>query len=364
MAKTTSSQDSDQKRTKVSQSDFPIFNLQHALRIANAIWDNFAGKGAAPHQIAMAINMSPTSGTWRNLCGSSIAYGLTEGGYNASQIVLTELGRRIVAPTEEGDDRKALVEAALRPRLLKGFFEKYNKAKLPKDEIVKNVLVSMGLPKERADRALQILKENGEATGIILQTKSGPFVAIDNPGPSRLNNSNGAEALDENDEDETASNGAPVIPQAKLHTPPLPNKEGNRVFITHGKNKKILEQVKEIVKFGKFEPVVAQEHETVSKPVPQKVLDDMRTCQAGVIHVGVEGHLFDEKGNKVPQLNGNVLIEIGAAMALYKGNFVLLVEDGVILPSNLQGLYECRYKGDELGMEATMKLLKAFNDFK
>src|SRR5262249_28963704 len=145
--------------------------------------------------------------------------------------------------------------------------------------------------------------------------------------------------------------------------PVLTNKLGNRVFITHGKNRKILDQVREIVQFGKFEPVIAQEHETVTKPVPQKVLDDMRTCQAAVIHVGVERLLMDEQGNKIPQLNGNVLIEIGAAMALYKGKFVLLVEDGVTLPSNLQGLYECRYSGDELGMEATMKLLKAFNDF-
>ena len=49
-------------------------------------------------------------------------------------------------------------------------------------------------------------------------------------------------------------------------------------------------------------------------------------------------------------------------MALYRDNFILLVEDGVQLPSNLQGLYECRYQGDELGSEGTMRLLKAFND--
>ncbi|MBR0695600.1 hypothetical protein JQ553_20485 [Bradyrhizobium lablabi] len=61
-----------------------------------------------------------------------------------------------------------------------------------------------------------------------------------------------------------------------------------------------------------------------------------------------------------------MLIEIGAAMALYKRNFILVVEDGVglELPSNLQGLYQCRYSGDELGMEATMKLLKAFKEFR
>jgi hypothetical protein len=51
-------------------------------------------------------------------------------------------------------------------------------------------------------------------------------------------------------------------------------------------------------------------------------------------------------------------------MALYGEKFVLLVEDGAILPSNLQGLYECRYSGSELSMTAAMKLLKAFNEFK
>ncbi len=140
-------------------------------------------------------------------------------------------------------------------------------------------------------------------------------------------------------------------------------REGDRVFITHGKNRKILDQVKEIVAYGKFEPVVAQENETAAKPVPKKVMDDMRTCCAAVIHVGSEGVLFDGEGSEVPQINGNVLIEIGAAMALYGEKFVLLVEDGVNLPSNLQGLYECRYEGDELDMPATMKLLKAFNEF-
>ena len=138
---------------------------------------------------------------------------------------------------------------------------------------------------------------------------------------------------------------------------------GNRVFITHGKNRKILNQVKELVTYGKFEPVIAMEHETAAKPVPQKVMGDMRTCRAAVIHVSAETVLHDGEGNKVPQINENVLIEIGAAMALYGDKFVLLVEEGVSLPSNLQGLYECRYKGDELNMPAIMKLLRAFSEF-
>jgi predicted nucleotide-binding protein len=93
-------------------------------------------------------------------------------------------------------------------------------------------------------------------------------------------------------------------------------------------------------------------------------MDDMRSCAAAIIHVGTEMKLLDDGGKEHRSLNENVLIEIGAAMALYKRNFILLVERGLTLPSNLQGLNEVRYDGDRLDYEATMKLLKAFNDFR
>lgn len=63
-------------------------------------------------------------------------------------------------------------------------------------------------------------------------------------------------------------------------------------------------------------------------------------------------------------LNPNVLIEIGAAMALYGRQFILLVRDGVKLPSNLQGLYEVRYANDSLDAEATIRLMEAINELK
>jgi len=136
---------------------------------------------------------------------------------------------------------------------------------------------------------------------------------------------------------------------------------GNRVFITHRNDQKILEQVKELVVFGKFEPVVAQVRKGCAKPFPHDLVEEMRGCDTAVIQVGVDGLRFD--ADRQPQISGDVLIEIGAAMALYGRNFVLLVEEGVELPSNLQGPCECRYSGDELNMPATMKLLRAFNDF-
>ncbi len=72
-------------------------------------------------------------------------------------------------------------------------------------------------------------------------------------------------------------------------------------------NKKIGEQVQELVAFGRFDPVVARDRETAT--------DEMRGCDTAVIHVGADGLLFDGGQNEGPRIRGDILIEIGAAMA-------------------------------------------------
>lgn len=357
------------KRVVVSQSEFPNLPLEQVLRLPKAIWDDFAGKGAAPLRVAMAIGVTPTSGPWRNLCGTSISYGLTDGGYNASEIKLTPLGLKIVRPTAEGEVLEGVKEAIMKARIPREFFTKYNNAKFPKDLIAQNVLVDMGLPKERALQALEILKANAQFAGILIDIKGDKFVHLE--GASFT--SNPSEVVDPAlaPRDEFFDVKLPDLaefeaPSEKVHEKiaASPSNEVRRVFITHGKNQKILGQIEKIVKHGGFEAIIAKDRETAAKPVPDKVLEDMRSCQAAVIHVGLDGVLFDKDGTEVPQINQNVLIEIGVARAWYFNKFILLVEDGVTLPSNLQGLYECRYSGDGLDMEATFKLLEAFDDFR
>ena len=134
-------------------------------------------------------------------------------------------------------------------------------------------------------------------------------------------------------------------------------KRERRVFIARRSSAKIIEQVKELVAFGKFEAVVAKERDAAARPFLHELMDEMRGCDTAVIHVGMES-----ASSGLSWVGGDALIEIGAAMALYGRNFILLVEEGVELPSNLHGLAECRYSGEGLDMAATMKLLKAFNE--
>ncbi len=345
------------KKPYVKQADVPRLSLQQCLRVAQGLFDNFAGRSAPPHQLALAIDISPTSSFWRELTGAALAYGLTDAAWSATAISLTDLGRRIVAPTAEGQDAEAKAEAALRPTVFRKFFEKYDRAKFPQDAIAKNVLQDFGVPRDRLERTLQIVKENGAFTGLIQETKTGPFVAIDTAGvvpQTGIGQAVGTAAMTREEE--------PV--EATLPAPQETRAVTQRVFVAHGKSKEIVGQLKDLLIFGKFTPVVAEEHETTAKPVPDKVMDDMRSCFAGVIHVASEERLLDEGGKEHHKLNENVLVEIGAAMALYGRKLVLLVQKGIHLPSNLQGLYVCYYEGEKLDYEATMKLLKTFNEFR
>lgn len=350
------------KRIYFKQTDFPLLPLQEAQKIASALINEFGGREAPPPDIALAVEISPTSSTWGKIAGSSIAYGLTEGGINAATIKLTELGRKLVAPESEGEDVAARREAALKPRICKDFFEKYNRAKFPSEQIGGNVLRSLGIPQDRAKDALELVKQNGKYAGIIRTTSTGLFVTLDSPvipSPAVSHElSEPEETFPLSTSAEGSSTEAPASPMS------FTTITANRVFISHGRQKAIVSQLQELLRFGNFEPVVSVERETTAVPVPEKVFEDMRSCAAGVIHVGPEGKYLDGNGTEHGKINDNVLIEIGAAMALYGKKVILLVERGVLLPSNLQGLYRCEFEGEKLDYDSTMKLLKTFSQFR
>src|SRR6185295_18585441 len=80
----------------LSQTDVPGQSLEHAMRVPRAIMDEHAGRPTKPLDVAHAMKVQPGSGPFRMLCGAAIAYGLTEGGYNADVIAITDLGRRVI----------------------------------------------------------------------------------------------------------------------------------------------------------------------------------------------------------------------------------------------------------------------------
>ena len=355
------------KRARISQSDVPAYSLDEALRVASAIADNYASKPAKPLEVAAAMNLAPNSSHFKMLTGSAIAYGLTAGGYNAAEISLTPLANRILSPLEEGDDLIAKREALLLPNIVGQFLNKYNNSPLPPENIALNVIISMGVPKDRASGVYRLITEGADNLGLLQEIKGKKYVNLDSRPPRPSQNNSLAPANDalEVETDGDSSDGvSDQDVKENIEKSNVALAQSKKVFITHGKNKEFVDPIKKLLSFGEMEAIVSVERQSVSQPVPEKVMNDMRDCGAAIIHVEGEMTLLDSEAKEHIVLNPNVLIEIGAAMALYRKRFILLVKEGVKLPSNLQGLYEVRYCGEALDGNATIRLLEAINQLK
>jgi hypothetical protein len=353
----------DTKRNYLSQTDVPLYSIEKALKIPQAIVDNYGKGPAKPLEVAKVLDVAPTNVDFKMQAGASIAYGLTEGGWNAAQIALTPLALKILKPKKEDEPLEGKREALLKPRVIREFLTKYNDAAIPREDIACNVLEDLGVPKVRASGVFAMILEGAEAVGFITEIR----------GKKYVNLAGVALAPQTGDGKEGGSDISPEAAAPPLEVPvALPSVTTSKsadarlakVFISHGRNSAFITPIKELLRFGNLEAVVSVEKSTVSQPITQKVMSDMRSCGAAIIHVDSERRLMDLESKEVNALNENVLIEIGAAMALYGERFILLVKEGVKLPSNLQGIYEVRYVGDKLDGNETIKLMSSINDMK
>jgi len=343
-------------RERISQADLPRTSLVKALRLPRALLEQYAGQPTPPIDLALAVGVKPSSSGWRTLTGSAIGYGLTEGGYNASTISLTDLGRRAVAPQTEGEDIEALREACLKPAVIGMFLKKYDGNKFPREEIALNVLKGeFDVPPARAEEALEMIVENADTIGAFRKMSGDRYVSLTPIAPP--------EAVPVELPQQAESDPSPPSPEvtAPADAPDASSaakdeRPVHAIFVGHSRGTKVLEQVKQLLELADLTAEVAVEQETAAIPVPDKVFDAMSRSDAAIICVTADVGQEDGNGYNV---NPNVLIEIGAAYVRHDKRLVLLWDRRVKVPSNLQGLYRCEFEGDELSWEAGTKLQKA-----
>lgn len=178
----------------------------------------------------------------------------------------------------------------------------------------------MGVPSERAKNVLDLIVAGAAAVAFIKEIKGKKYFTFD--GVS----TDGQSADEAPDTDEESDAGVVDLrPTPQRITPTLPppthssevGRAQRRVYITHGKNRLFVEPVKKLLTFGELDAIVSVERPSVSQPVPDKIMAEMRSCGAAIIHVDAEQKLLDSETNEHFVLNPNVLLEIGAAMALY-----------------------------------------------
>lgn len=335
-----SKQQPEPRRERLSQSEMPSYTLEEAVGIAQALVDNFAGRSAPPHDVAFALGTSPTSSAWKMMSGAAAAYGLTAGAYNAQEIVLSDLGRQVVA-----GDRKAILQAVLTPRISNEIFRRYDRQKFPKPEIASKIMPALGLPLERVEKYYAILKANGIFAGILRAQGAGFFVALDG-APQVTSASGSVDATGDVSEDDVvvpfATNTAANDPAPPVGlTPPEPAKL-KKLFVAHGKNHQALEDLKKILLELKIPFTVAIDEPHSGRPISAKVAGLMNECSAGIFVFTRDEQFFkkaaDGSMEEVWRSSENVVFELGAAGKLWDRKIIIIKEKGVTLATDFKDL--------------------------
>ena len=346
------------KRSK--EQLFPRDSLKRALGVPRAIWEQNGGNPFNILDLAPLVGYSPNSSGFRMLLATSFRYGLTDGSHVTKIISLTTLGKTIVAPMEQTNVGDMLRQALLNNDLFQRVYKHFDGKPIPKQDVLQNTLVhepEMGgfaIPREDVDAFSTIFMQNISDYNLEQDIRGTTYLRLDKLGTSNYIEEQEGESeqgISEVDQGEISDEHEEPykIPKQSPTTNQIP-----KVFISHSKNKKILEQIKQMLEFGKFEYEIAIETETTAIPIPEKIFGLMRECTCAVINISADESEKKEDGSY--GVNPNVLIEIGAAFLRYDKRVILLVDKRIKLPSNLQGLYQTYYEGDELSWDTAMKL--------
>jgi hypothetical protein len=106
---------------------FPSHSLEKALVVIGAIVDKGGSKQMDRLLVADAIGRTPSSSEFKRLLSSSRAYGLTSGTEKADFISPTELGLKIMKPTQPQEALVAKVQACLAVEILGKVYRSFNK---------------------------------------------------------------------------------------------------------------------------------------------------------------------------------------------------------------------------------------------
>jgi hypothetical protein len=234
-----------------------------------------------------------------------------------------------------------------------------------KDKTIRDNAIAFFHLCEAAGLGKLTVGRGGNPTRLVLDRQALTSYVEAGPSTPPTVSGNGAGESEHEEVDVTgeqeAHEGNGHVPE-EVVPPPAAPPEPLRVFIAHGDNMALVEQVETMLALADIKSEIAEAEETPAIPVPDKVRDAMRRAQAGIIVVGAEEKSKNEAGEYI--VNENVLIEIGAAFVLYDRKVILMWDKRLRVPSNLQGLYRCEFEGDELTWSAGMKLMKAIQQFK
>ena len=344
------------RQAGVKNRNYPSLPLDEALKVATAIQDEASGMKVSRLTLAQLLGTTPTSSQFRELVASSRLFGLTNGGINAKEFSLTELGER-ASGADEVARIAALKAAIMNVPPYKIFFDAFKNKKVPGSTALKEFLVrDAQVPSERVDECASQIVADARTAGLTRAVGGSPWIDLDGV-PAVSTTHDGAEPVvegtDEQDPMTPPEKPADSIPEARLVTPAG---EPKKVFIAHGKNRTPLEQLKKALDQFKVKYAVAVDEANKGRPISKKVAELMQNeCSSGIFIFTADEQflrvLDDGSTEEVWRPSENVIYELGAASILYENRIVIFKEKGVSFPSDFSDLGFIEFEKDQLVAE-------------
>lgn len=339
------------RRTRVPRP-YPTYTLEEALNVARTIYEVNAGLPFDRKLLADALGTTPKSSAFTMRLNASAAYGLTEGGYNDPDILLTNLGEAAVSSAGSSARARAIVRAALNPDIFGRFYGLFDGRKLPENTYLHSMLDrEFSVRRDIAEECLNILKDNGIFAGIISETGGAFLVKL--PAAQALRDGElvgGNSVRDERQTPYETGEG----PDAA--TPDTQNADPQKaIFIGHiGDSVAANYVVSMLDEFGidTANPLISDDNDglLVSKGVSKA----MRESSAAV--------LVFRSGDNAWSSRDKMIGMLGAASVLFGDRIVMLQEDGARMSISSEGISHIDFdhaRPGESGMNLLVALHKA-----
>lgn len=344
------------RRPGSKNRNYPPLTLARALEVAGAIQHQASGMTVSRLTLAEMLDTTPTSSVLRNLVASSRFYGLTNGGINADEFSLTDLGNR--ATSEEPDTRDpALKEAVLNVQPYKTFFEMLNGKKVPGDRPMREFLMrDAEVDATHVEEVIESIRSDAQTAGLVRSVKGADYVDFSGvaapPPSSEAEEEAHADTLDELQQ---KLDEPPGMEEGAGQRPPVDTRKRarpNAIFVGHGKNKKPREQLVKILNEYGIPYKVAEEEPNRGRPIPIKVKETMEECGAAILIFSADEELFDKDGNSVWRPSENVVNELGAASIMYDSRIIIFREETVNFATNYESIGYITFEHDDLTAKA------------
>lgn len=140
---------------------FPHLPLKKAIELAKAIHDIGQGEPVIRIKVFDQLGKSPDSGPSRTLVVASGSYGLTQGGYQADHLKLTEVGKILVTTNPQLKKYETIYNILFGNEIFSSFIEYWKNKVMPVDDIASDWFVrNHNLETSEAQACWAIIKTN------------------------------------------------------------------------------------------------------------------------------------------------------------------------------------------------------------